>query len=286
LEVSIMKGFGALLLALVPVSLFAAVPAHASDLDTPAAHDGLLSLAPVAAPSGETLLGVIDYKGGFGSRLRLNLPAPQVIKGFHVEIPSFCKADILEAGTVTEGVEDLAEQQGSSSVYKVNNGAGERVSAVFVTLNGPEGGACSVPVFATTGDTPPPPPPPGTCTVSYAGTTTLLDTTWPAPVWPAALVDNFTARPGWSVAASAAVTDSASELLLSGAGPGCVSFVAIAYDPTACVPGFFGDTSQLEYIGESDSPKRVVKLYGIITTARQWNVCATLTGPIYFHRTP
>lgn len=96
----------------------------------------------------EELLGVISYEGGFASRLPVTVEPSALVKSFRVEIPAFCSGTtILEAGTISEGIFDRAGSDREAGTYSVNGGAGLRVSAIALSLNGPTGVGCTIPVY-------------------------------------------------------------------------------------------------------------------------------------------
>ncbi len=110
------------------------------------------SPSPIVDPAlrlpGETLAGVVDYKGGF-AKLELTVALKDIVRSFRVAVPKYCKdVEILEAGTVTEGVFDEAKLVSETDhTYSVNGGAGLRVSGVRLTTNGPATSVCAIPVF-------------------------------------------------------------------------------------------------------------------------------------------
>lgn len=111
----------------------------------------VVSVREGRTPSGEfRLLGVIRYEGGFVSRANLDLAPALRVSQFHVRIPSFCAGtEILEAGTVTEGVYDIADLVDTNdTLFDVNGGAGSRIAAVQISLNGPRDTSCDIPVYA------------------------------------------------------------------------------------------------------------------------------------------
>jgi hypothetical protein len=95
----------------------------------------------------DTYLGAISYEGGLLERGRLELQNVEDISYIRFDIPDHCRAEIFQAGTSTEGVDDLAEVTSNPSVFAVNQGRGNHVRGVFVSLNGPVGQNCSVLVF-------------------------------------------------------------------------------------------------------------------------------------------
>ncbi len=110
-----------------------------------------LLLAPAALLAEDTFLGVIDYRGGFQKDTTLHVAATEITSHFRVAIPTFCAGvEILEAGTMTEGVRDpaLLVDKGTWT-FAVNNGTPQRIGAVVLTLNGPTTAACSIPIYST-----------------------------------------------------------------------------------------------------------------------------------------
>ena len=99
-------------------------------------------------PHTDRFIGVLHYNGGFVERLPLDL-APVFVRQFRVDIPSFCQGvEILEAGTRTEGVFDLASATDDlAHTYHVNGGSGARISQIAVSFNGPPNQSCDVPVY-------------------------------------------------------------------------------------------------------------------------------------------
>jgi hypothetical protein len=97
-----------------------------------------------------TLVGVIQYNGGFQNSLDLKLDTPVTVKYFQVAVPSFCgEVDVLQAKTETEGVYDAATLVATSqNTFSVNGGAGERIGTIELTLNGPSTSNCAIPIYA------------------------------------------------------------------------------------------------------------------------------------------
>jgi hypothetical protein len=124
-------------------------------------HSQAAAAQPVPATTlsaNEHYLGAIPYQGGLLERGRLELSDVAVLKYLRFEVPSHCKADIFEAGTTTEGVDDLAERTRTAHVFSVNEGRGIRARSVFLSLNGAEAQNCHVLVFSRQVlDLPPPP---------------------------------------------------------------------------------------------------------------------------------
>ena len=97
----------------------------------------------------EELVGVLSYSGGFVDKATLTLPSPLSLKSFRLAIPAFCgQVDVLEGGSVTEGVYDRGQATATAAEFEINGGAGQRVSALVATLNGPTTSVCSIPVYA------------------------------------------------------------------------------------------------------------------------------------------
>ncbi len=105
-------------------------------------------LDPALRAPGETIAGAIDYKGGF-AKLELQVTLKDIVRSVRVGIPKFCKdVEILELGTITEGVYDEAELANEAArIFSINKGAGLRISGVRLTLNGPATAECSIPLF-------------------------------------------------------------------------------------------------------------------------------------------
>lgn len=124
-----------------------------------AADDRRLTTIEILNQS-ETYLGSVAFQGGVLSNGELVLQQPTEIQSIRFEIPGFCQTRILEAGTVTEGVADLAQRTSNPNVYLVNGGRGTRARSVFVSLQGPQNITCNVLVYGTTNTTVPGPTPP------------------------------------------------------------------------------------------------------------------------------
>jgi len=113
-------------------------------------------------PTNETYIGSIAYTGGLLERGNLDLGTAQDIKYLRIDVPSFCVGEVFQAGTITEGVEDVATALGQN-VFSVNEGRGFRAKGVFISVNGPASAGCNILVFKSDrAQTPPTPPPPGT----------------------------------------------------------------------------------------------------------------------------
>jgi hypothetical protein len=119
---------------LISLFLFSSIAAHAATVEM--------------ARAGETLAGVVEYTGGF-SKLDLAITHKDIVRSFRVAIPKFCKdVEIVQAGTVTEGVYDEAALVSAKEhTYSVNQGSGARIGGVRLALNGPSSPSCSIPVF-------------------------------------------------------------------------------------------------------------------------------------------
>lgn len=99
------------------------------------------------------LTGGAEYLGGFAHNLEVAVSANRRIKGFRLAIPEFCSgAEILEAGTVSEGVFDPATLfDGGKSIYRVIGGA-VRTSTIRFSVNGPFDSRCFIPVYVYSAD--------------------------------------------------------------------------------------------------------------------------------------
>jgi hypothetical protein len=116
------------------------------------------SFSPVAGPN-ETYLGAIHYQGGLLERGTLTLSQAMELKYIRFEIPNFCKPEIFEAGTVTEGIADLAQATDTPNLFAVNGGRGLRARSIFLSLNGPDNSSCHILVFSKSTTTEPAPEP-------------------------------------------------------------------------------------------------------------------------------
>lgn len=93
------------------------------------------------------LAGAINYQGGFRQRLALEIAGGPRISRFMLRIPPHCSGiEVLEAGSVTEGIYDAAHLDAESQVFEVESGS-ERVGAIVVSLNGPSTATCEIPVL-------------------------------------------------------------------------------------------------------------------------------------------
>jgi hypothetical protein len=101
---------------------------------------------PVWGPG--VLSGGAEYNGGFAASLEVNISSATRIKGFRIDIPDFCSdAEILEAGTITEGNYDAATLiDADKGLYQVATGS-VRASRIVFSMNGPFDSRCFVPVY-------------------------------------------------------------------------------------------------------------------------------------------
>ncbi len=108
------------------------------------------SLSSAVFAEQDSLLSVIDYKGGFTKDLKGIVENKDLLKSFRVAIPDFCKdVEIVEAATVTEGVRDEAKLvDAKAHIYSINGGTGQRIGQILLTLNGPSTSACQIPILA------------------------------------------------------------------------------------------------------------------------------------------
>jgi hypothetical protein len=99
-------------------------------------------------PGDFELAGAINYQGGFRQRLALEIAGGPRISRFWLRIPSHCSGvEVLEAGSVTEGIYDAARVvDAESHIFEVASGS-ERVGAIAASLNGPSTASCEIPVF-------------------------------------------------------------------------------------------------------------------------------------------
>lgn len=100
---------------------------------------------------GFVLAGVLRYNGGFQDRLTAPV-AGEKVKRFWARIPEFCSGvEILEGGVISEGHYERARlADAPKHIFEVNGGAGLRASEVTLTLNGPAGSACDIPMYVET----------------------------------------------------------------------------------------------------------------------------------------
>jgi len=95
--------------------------------------------------------GVIHYQGGFVNQTEIDLTNRPIVTSVKVAVPDFCQnVQVLETGTVTEGQYDRAQATDAAGVFAVNDGAGSRIAAIKVTLNGPLTSQCDIPVYVRT----------------------------------------------------------------------------------------------------------------------------------------
>lgn len=94
------------------------------------------------------LSGGFEYTGGFARNVEVTISADERIKGFRLAIPEFCRsAEILEAGTVTEGNYDPATLlDAGKKLYQVIGGS-VRASKIRFSVNGPFDTRCFIPVY-------------------------------------------------------------------------------------------------------------------------------------------
>ena len=107
---------------------------------------GLLSTPP--AKDKEILVGALDYAGGYSEGLEVSLLNRPFVTRVRLQVPKFCgDAEVLEVGTITEGTYDKSASTKELNTFVVNGGAGSRISAIRVAMNGPHGQSCSIPVY-------------------------------------------------------------------------------------------------------------------------------------------
>jgi hypothetical protein len=99
-------------------------------------------------------LDFISYEGGF-AQAGVGVENTAMLTKFWLRVPEYCAGlEVLEAGTVTEGVFDVAARVDAdgAEIYEVNAGAGMRVSDIKATLNGPRDLSCDIPVYGIFAD--------------------------------------------------------------------------------------------------------------------------------------
>jgi hypothetical protein len=207
------------------------------------------SFEPTQAAPGETYLGAIPYHGGLMERGLLTLTAPQDLKFLRFEAPTSCDTSIFEAGTVTEGIADLAQSVGQNK-FSVDGGRGVRARSVFVSINGAPSAGCAVLVFKL--DTLP-----STPERDYAFT--CLKNMAPNPVPGNVLSGN------WSVPFTIAANEVSlirSDLLPDGAAP----FVSLAFDADATL-GYYPVTMPIRSAIMTTPDCAVAPLYQFVLSA-------------------
>lgn len=113
----------------------------------------------VMSASPETYLGAISYTGGLMERAGLRLNNVTELRYLRVEAPSFCSAQVFEVGFVSSGVYMIAERV-RDNTFAINGGRGLPADGVYLSINGPQSGGCSVLVFKVDSTTTPPTPAP------------------------------------------------------------------------------------------------------------------------------
>jgi hypothetical protein len=95
-------------------------------------------------------VGGIQFNGGFSDTVNVEIDPARKIRGFKIAIPEFCsETEILEAGTVTEGVFEAGNLvDGDEYRYAVGTDGPTRARSVQFVLNGPADVTCYVPVYA------------------------------------------------------------------------------------------------------------------------------------------
>lgn len=94
-----------------------------------------------------SIAGVARYGGGFVQRMNVPVETRDKVVKVKVAVPSFCNgAEVLELGTITEGVYEPASDRGGD-VFSINRGAGSRISSVQLSINGPRQASCDIPVW-------------------------------------------------------------------------------------------------------------------------------------------
>jgi hypothetical protein len=209
-------------------------------------------------PSNETYIGSIAYTGGLMERAKLDLGTAQDIKYIRIDVPSFCVGEVFEAGTITEGVEDVATALGQNT-FSVNDGRGFRAKGVFISVNGPASPGCNILVFKSERSqtpTPPTPPPPGTgkaysCVTNgtgYQAAGNFVNNGWAVP---------FSLQPGQMMMLQA-------DLLAGGALPN----LALTFDADATV-GYYPITVPVASLAQARGDCSRAPLYQFVLDAYQ-----------------
>lgn len=108
-------------------------------------EDGAGGPTPDPGQWQERLLGRVNYLGDW-EEVEIGVDPRLLMHSFRVAIPAFCsETEIVEAGTVTEGVYDAGMPSPTrAGRYLVANGP-TRVGSIRLTLNGTRG--CAIPVY-------------------------------------------------------------------------------------------------------------------------------------------
>lgn len=95
-------------------------------------------------------LGVIHYQGGFQRELRTKVESKSIVKYFRVDVPAYCgSVEVLQAFSYSEGVKVTANPvSGTSNLFSVMGGTGLFIGEIGLTLNGPVGSDCTIPIFS------------------------------------------------------------------------------------------------------------------------------------------
>ena len=111
---------------------------------------GLVTTPPVS-PGKETLAGSVKFTGGFMPTVTLPLSEKPFITAFRVHVPKFCKdVEVAQGGTLTEGIYEASTPLDKGEpMFNVNEGAGSRVSAIQLALNGPGDSTCDLLIYTT-----------------------------------------------------------------------------------------------------------------------------------------
>jgi hypothetical protein len=91
--------------------------------------------------------GTLTYTGGFVNRAPLQLSGSYVGQTLQLKVPQFCSGvEILEVGTlVGEQLLWAAKDQANPTLFRFN--ATQQLRSLYVTLNGPKGQNCDIPVY-------------------------------------------------------------------------------------------------------------------------------------------
>ena len=239
---------------------------------TSAIAAGTLFLAALTAhaetallPTNETYIGSIAYTGGLMERGKLDLGTAQELKYIRIDVPSFCVGDVFEAGTITEGVEDVATALGKNT-FSVNEGRGFRAKGVFISVNGPASPGCNILLFKSdrlqtpTPPTPTPPPPGAgkaySCVTNgtgYQAAGNFVNNGWAVP---------FTLQPGQMIMLQA-------DLLGGGALPN----LALTFDADATM-GYYPVTVPVASVAQTRGDCSTAPLYQFVldTYQRRFNL--------------
>jgi hypothetical protein len=104
--------------------------------------------SPPNAPTVKTLAGVVEFSGGFASNARVQLTTPLLAQQLEIVVPAYCDGtEVLEA-SVARGESHFKGTLSSTRPLTLSLPQPQVFDAVELTLVGPQGKACQLPVYA------------------------------------------------------------------------------------------------------------------------------------------